>query len=262
MRGHAALLPGLPHELILKCYAGAPGNEIESGKFDSPESSAALVANTFGYFLDKAGELPPVAGISCAWPHKAIWLERIVRFPWRGGRHPCLDVLIETDDALVGIESKRFEPFRAKQPMIWSDSYSRNVWGARMGGFISARDALQQGDTFAHLDAGQLIKHAFGLRSEVNGRRRFAGKRAYLVYLYAEPSSWPDGRPIEAAVHARHNDEISRFGARVAGDEVTFSSLRYSDLLAAWKRAGGPIAQHAIRVEERFFPARGGAPSE
>lgn len=255
MRAHAALLPGLPHELILKCYAGAPGNEIESGKFNSPESSAALVANTFGYFLDKPGELPPVAGISCAWPLKAIWLERIVKFPWRGGRHPCLDVLVETEDALIGIESKRYEPFRSKLPMVWPESYSRDVWGNKMCGFISVRDALQQGDTFAHLDAGQLIKHAFGLRSEVNGRGRFAGKRAYLIYLYADPPNWPDGRSIEPAAHVRHRDEISRFGACVAGDEVTFLSLRYSDLLAAWKGACHPVAQHAARVLDRFFPA-------
>lgn len=260
MRGHAALLPGLPHELILKCYTGAPGNEIESGKFDSPESSAALVVNTFGYFLDKPGELPPVAWISCAWPAKAIWLERIVRFPWRGGRHPCLDVLVETEDTLIGIESKRYEPFRSKLPTVWPKSYSRDVWGNQMSGFISVREALLQGDTFAHLDAGQLITHAFGLRSAVNGRDRFAGKRAYLVYLYADPPNWPDGRSIESATHVRHRDEISRFGAHVAGDEVTFLSLRYSDLLATWKGASPSIAQHAIRVEERFFSARGGSP--
>ena len=34
--------------------AGA-GNEIASGKFDGPESSAALSANAFGFFL----ETPP-----------------------------------------------------------------------------------------------------------------------------------------------------------------------------------------------------------
>jgi hypothetical protein len=48
------LLPGLPVELIRACYAAAPGNEIESGKFASSESSAALVANAFGFFLDRA----------------------------------------------------------------------------------------------------------------------------------------------------------------------------------------------------------------
>jgi len=35
----------------------APGNEIESGKFASPESSAALVANAFGLFLDELAQV-------------------------------------------------------------------------------------------------------------------------------------------------------------------------------------------------------------
>jgi hypothetical protein len=45
------LLAGLPVEVIRACYAAAPGNDIESRNFASPESSAALVANAFGFFL-------------------------------------------------------------------------------------------------------------------------------------------------------------------------------------------------------------------
>src|SRR5947209_2825083 len=112
----AALLPGLPVDRILACYAAAPGNEIESGKFFSPESSAALAANTFGYFLNRLADLPPLPGCpKLGWPACDLGLEAIVRFPWSGGKHPCLDALVETRDALIGIESKRYEPFRAKQ---------------------------------------------------------------------------------------------------------------------------------------------------
>ena len=52
-------LPGLPVGIIRTAYLDAPGNEIESGKFASPESSAALVANAFGLFLDDPAALPP-----------------------------------------------------------------------------------------------------------------------------------------------------------------------------------------------------------
>lgn len=62
----SALLPGLPIDLIRACYAGAPGNEIASGKFANPESSAALAANTFGPFLVRPADLPPVPGCE-AW---------------------------------------------------------------------------------------------------------------------------------------------------------------------------------------------------
>ena len=47
-------LPYLPVEKIRDAFAKAPGNELDSGKMLSPESSAALVKNTFGLFLDKA----------------------------------------------------------------------------------------------------------------------------------------------------------------------------------------------------------------
>ena len=61
-----ALLPGLPIDLIRACYAGAPGNEIASGKFASPQSSAALAANVLGPFMARPAELQPPPGCE-AW---------------------------------------------------------------------------------------------------------------------------------------------------------------------------------------------------
>jgi len=123
-------LPGLPVDLIRAAYAGAPGNEIESGKLASPESSAALAANTFGLFLDRPAQLPPLpGGQDWGWPALSVRLEAIVRFPWQGGRHPCLDVLVETATTLIGIESKRYESFRGKSEPDFSEAYWRPVWG-------------------------------------------------------------------------------------------------------------------------------------
>ena len=92
-----SLLPGVPLDLILEIYGRAPGNEIASGKFASPESSAALAANAFGPFVARPGELkPPPGGEAWGWPASSVCLEATLRFPWPGGRHPCLDALIET----------------------------------------------------------------------------------------------------------------------------------------------------------------------
>ena len=44
-------LPGVPGDDIERILNAAPGDEIKSGKFDSPESSSALAVNTFGFFL-------------------------------------------------------------------------------------------------------------------------------------------------------------------------------------------------------------------
>src|SRR6185312_10419295 len=49
----AALLDHLPKDAILARYQAAGGRELASGKFASPESSAALVANAFGLFAER-----------------------------------------------------------------------------------------------------------------------------------------------------------------------------------------------------------------
>lgn len=254
-RARAALLPGMPIDRILACYAAAPGNEIESGKFSSPESSAALAANTFGYFLDRAADLPPLPGCrGLGWPACDVRLEADVRFPWPGGTHPCLDALVETRDALIGVESKRYEPFRAKQKPHLSSAYWRSVWGDAMAGYERVRNALSDGSArFTHLDAAQLMKHAFGLRTAVHKDRRMIGKRPILVYLHAEPKTWPDGRKIDRAMIEAHRAEIALFAAMVRNDEVAFASASYRDLLAEWRTDPDErIRLHAKAVLDRF----------
>ena len=51
-------LPGVPGPQIEAIFDAAAGNEIVTGKFDSPESSAALAANAFSFFLQRASDLP------------------------------------------------------------------------------------------------------------------------------------------------------------------------------------------------------------
>ncbi len=53
------LLPGVPGPEIARTYGAAPGDEIGTGKFDRPESSAALVANAFGFFLKRVSDAEP-----------------------------------------------------------------------------------------------------------------------------------------------------------------------------------------------------------
>ena len=104
--GHRAVpstfLPGIPEDLVRLALASAGGNEIESGKFDSPESSAALAVNALGWFIERPTDLlpfPPLTGID--WPATHVAIERQMRFPWRGGRHPWLDAAVETEAHLI-----------------------------------------------------------------------------------------------------------------------------------------------------------------
>ena len=253
-----SLLSGLPIDLIRAAYLAAPGNEIESGKFASPESSAALVANAFGLFLDQPSILPPLPSVSrIGWPASSVGLEVTLRFPWSGGRHPCLDVLIATDTALIGIESKRYEPFRPKSKSELSEAYWRPVWGNSMHGYERIRDGLRDGSCqFARLDAAQLVKHAFGLRTVVHADANFVGKKPVLFYLYAEPKVWP-GTKGEVSIEDRviHRKEIGQFASMVSEDEIVFRYCSYAELLAAWQTSANPIVQsHATAIVERFAP--------
>jgi hypothetical protein len=249
-------LPGLPAERIRAAYAAAPGNEIDSGKFANPESSAALDANTFGLFLNRPQSLPPLPGTTdCGWPAQSVTPEAIVRFPWRGGRHPCLDVLIVTEAALIGVESKRYEPFRTKSAATMSDAYLRDVWGEQMRGYERCRDELRRGsETFTRLDAAQLVKHASALRTAAH--RTSGGKQPVLYYLFAEPPQWSGDKGAVSREHqARHRAEIATFAGMVARDEVSFRACSYAELLADWSaQTDATVRAHAAAVARRFSP--------
>ncbi|MDE0248193.1 MAG: hypothetical protein OXU69_00145 [Gemmatimonadota bacterium] len=251
-------LPGVPGPEIEAIFNAAAGNEIATGKFDSPESSAALAANAFGFFLGRAPELPPLPGCSSqSWPARSVTLEAELRFPWSGGRHPVLDSLVRTFSALIGIESKRFEPYRTQHAPQLSDAYWRSVWGERMTGYERVRDSLRNDpDLYRHLDAAQLFKHAFALRTEVHRDSGQLGLAPVLYYVFAEPERWPvSGRPVEARARARHREEIKHFAAAVAGDEVALVSCSYRRLLKAWSDRGDcRVRAHAAGVASRYSP--------
>lgn len=247
-------LPGVPGAEIEKALNAAPGDEITSGKFDSPESSAALVANALGFFLHRAFDLPVLPGCEEeVWPAQSLSIEAEIRFPWPGGRHPFLDCLVETPSALIGIESKRFEPYRSSL----SDAFWRPVWGECMGGYEGVRDRLRDNPAggFAHLDAAQLFKHALALRSEVH-RHEPRKLKPILFYLYAEPDVWPaNGEAVDDQAKVRHRKEIEAFGAAVADDEVSFVSCAWRHLLDAWtSQHDSRTRVRAQAVRDRFSP--------
>lgn len=226
----------------------AAGNELESGKFSSPESSAALAVNTFGWFIDRPELLPSFPSA----PHwecpRSVEVEYCARFPWAGGRHPWLDAAIETDSKLIGVESKRYEPFRDRKAVELSSAYDRPVWGSGMEPYERMRDALRgEPKHFQFLDAAQLVKHAFGLVTDAKRK----AKRPHLHYLYAEPHE-RGGKSITERMWQSHRDEIAEFAAAVAGADVEFSSCSYREWLFTW--AGVDVEAHAANVVQAFAP--------
>ena len=252
-------LPGVPGRQIEDIYNAAPGKEIASGKFDSAESSAALAANTFGYFLNRPGDLPPLPGCDdVEWPASSLALEKEVRFPWKSRwGHPVLDVVAANSSALIGIESKRLEPYRDRPEAHFTETYWRDVWGNCMNGYQGMRDTLHDNKSlFVHLKADQLVKHALGLLARTRPGKEFAGLTPTLFYLYAEPNLLPNSnKPIDDVAKSAHREEISRFAASVEGDEVRFVACSYRELLGAWERDESPeIREHAKAIVRRFSP--------
>lgn len=243
-------LPGVPANHVLDRLAKADGNEISSGKLSSLESSAALAVNTFGWFIDRCDQLPPLPGMDLSAAVTSVEVEYCARFPFTGGRHPWLDAIVETERLLVGVESKRYEPYRGYKPGTFSEAYDRDVWGNNMGPYKAMRDLLRSGaQSFEYLNAAQLVKHAFGLVTE-SGRK---GKEPALVYLFAEPPSF-NGKPISPGTFAKHRAEIARFATAVSGAQVTFHSISYREWLATWPLPPNPVGLHGKAVIDRFQP--------
>ncbi|MCY4317265.1 MAG: hypothetical protein OXC66_14250 [Roseovarius sp.] len=254
-------LPGVPGKDLEAIFDEAAGNEIARGKFDNPKSSAALAGNAFGFFLHRASDLPVLPECQREiWPACSLLIEAELRFPWSGGRHPHLDCLVETPSALIGIESKRFEPFGPRTSADLSRAYWRkndgggSIWGEHMSGYERIRDILKENPKrFTHLDAAQLFKHAFALRTEVHRRRQCDSLNPILFYLYAEPDNWPDGKPVAKDKKNQHRKEIAAFGKIVFDDEVRFIPCSWQRLLKDWENApNADISEHAKRVLSKY----------
>lgn len=243
-------LAGVDAAHVLDRLRKAGGSEIESGKLLSPESSAALAVNTFGWFAHRPHLLPPFPGFAFEAPPVAVEVEYCARFPWRGGRHPWLDAVVETPHMLVGVESKRFEPFRDQKTANLSSAYDRPVWGDEMGPFEMMRDRLRENPrAFRFLDAAQLVKHAFGLVTDAARKQ----KSPSLIYLFAEPSDRA-GRAITAETLLAHRNEIAEFQAAVEGAAVKFRATSYREWLASWGAASAETGAHGAAVLARFCP--------
>jgi hypothetical protein len=104
-------------------------------------------------------------------------------------------------------------------------------------------------EKFVHLDAAQLVKHAFGLVTE--GRRR--SRAPILFYLFAEPAA-RNGNAIAPDDLRLHRDEMHRFAASVAGDEVKLHSSSYREWLDTWRQLDSAVAAHGQAIMETFKP--------
>ncbi len=229
-------LPGVPAEAVHASLGRLPGSD-----FDSPDSSSALVANTFGWFLDRPRQLLPLPGVPMGLP-ETVELGVEMQLPMRSTRHPRLDAVVTTPTTLVGIASKRYQPFRPAKAVAFTEPFDARDWGPGMARFGVLRKAMVAGQqTFRHLDAVTLVKQAYALRTQSVKRAR----GAVLVYLHAEPQTWGNGKPVDPKAIARHRSEVASFARAVKGDDVTFVALTWAELLTQWSKTPALVAHTA-----------------
>jgi hypothetical protein len=225
----------------------ARGSELAPGATRPPRinslcSSAALVANVFGYW--HARDAAPLARALGFEVGDAVTLGFEEPFATGLiGDPPLVDVVLRGDDALIAIESK-FAEWLVRRPRNKSglkDKYfpaDSGVWSAaglpRCQAF--AKDLQAARERFTYLNAAQLLKHALGLS-------KARSQRVSLLYLYYD---WP-GR--EAPVHAA---ELERARVRLGG-EVDLRVRTYQELYRALRALPAVDGEYLDYLSERYF---------
>lgn len=231
-----SFLPGVPADAVLAALGRLPSSDL-----DSPESSTALVANTFGWFLTRPRLLLPFPGVPMGLP-ETVELGVELQLPMRGVRHPRVDAVVTTPTTLVGVASRRYQPFRPAKAVSFTEPFDARDWGPGMARFGATRKAMMDGrQSYQHLDGVTLVKQAYALRTQSVKRAR----GAVLVYLYAEPQNWASGKPVDTTAIARHRTEVTSFARAVKGDDVAFVALTWADLLTQWSKTPALVAHTA-----------------
>ncbi len=227
------LLPGIDIVTFKQDLSGGSGNELES-KFLAVHSSSALAVNTFALWKTdpQSYTLCNITGFN------QLTFEKKCRTGLRG-TPPNLDVLLECETAVVGIESKFLEHLTRKKPKF-SPSYSRDklpqiedLWWKALGHY---RNAPQQ-----HLDVAQLIKHYLGIRKQCAHK-----DTKVLLYLFWEPEN-----ALELPEFRKHREEIREFASRIDGGSVRFEAMSYPELWNNWN-VRKDLSAHVANLRRRY----------
>ena len=228
------LVSGVTPEMIKADYYGGSGQEWLA-KIRAIHSSAALAANTFGRWktdpaklkiLELSGFQPPKFEAQCP--------------TGLGGTPPNLDVLLQSPDIVIGLESKLLEPLTPRKPHF-SKSYSRDRLPLCEESWWNLLEQVRHWPP-AHLDAAQLIKHYLGLR------KRFpSGQKVFLVYLF-----WKPLNAEKIAEYVRHAEDMEKFrDALSESGAVQFIPMDYLHLWDSWS-GDADLAEHANLLKQRY----------
>jgi len=228
------LVSGVTPEMIKTDYCDGSGQEWLA-KIRAIHSSAALAANTFGRWKTDPAKLK-LLGLSGFQSPK---LEAQCR-TGLGGTPPNLDVLLQSSDVVIGIESKLLEPLKPTKP-YFSPSYSRDRLPLCEEPWWNLLDQVRHWPP-AHLDAAQLVKHYLGLRKQFPTSRK-----VFLLYLF-----WKPLNSANIAEYSRHAEDMEKFRNAISeSDAVEFMPMDYLQLWESWS-GDANLAEHANILKQRY----------
>ncbi len=230
------LLSGVTPEMIKADYCEGAGKEWLT-KIRAIHSSAALAANTFGRWKTDPAKLK-ILGLSGFQPPK---LEAQCR-TGLGGTPPNLDVLLQSSDIIIGVESKLLEPLTPTPTKAhFSPSYSRDRLPLCEESWWNLLEQMRHGPR-PHLDVAQLVKHYLGLRKQFP-----SGQKVFLVYLF-----WKPLNAANIAEYSQHAEEIEKFRNVVSEiGAVQFIPMDYLQLWDSWS-GDADLAEHANLLKQRY----------
>ena len=127
------------------------------------------------------------------------------------------------------MESK-FTELLSPKAANFSESYAKPISELADSRWMEMyRSLCAEPDRFHYLDAAQLVKHYLAIRHSL-AEEQFPKA---LLYLFWEPENWP-----EVPAFAKHRCEVLEFSMAVAGGEVEFTAMSYTELWDSWEELG------------------------
>ena len=240
-------------EAALRDIAQGDGNELLWTRHDgvlrppslhSVYSSCGLAVNTFGPWRNAPGSLALLGKTGFT----SLTFEGKLPI-FSTGRAPNLDVIASDDRRVIAVESKLTEHLAGGQLAAFKPSYDKGIELAHDSWRAMYERLKRAPDTFAYLDAAQLIKHYLGLKKQSGPGRPYHEREATLVYLYWEPTNATDLQACRS-----HAEEISAFAKAVDDPQLTFVRMTHLDLWAAWENddSAHAIKRHSALLRRRY----------
>lgn len=218
------------------------GNELKPDKygivkFNAVHSSSALCVNNFAPFKQHKDN---ISFLNYTGFTEASFEKKLPT----GISVPNLDFYLESDNVVIGFESKFIEALSDKLPNKGNNlikyqnkkelNYLPNNFPEIIQYYIDCENHL-------FLDVAQLIKHSIGLIKKGHA----AAVKPILVYLYWQPNNWKD-----YDVYHKHLDEIRDFREKIER-HLLFIPISYIEFWKLYEN-DKTFGKHIDKVKVRY----------